>query len=275
MDKKYDLAVIGGGPAGIAATIYARRAGKSVLLFEGGETGGTLRSVEKIENYPGFPSISGAELADKMTEQMMKFSPDIVRRYAVRVAEENGCRAIYTGTDVYYADNVIFCGGTPRVKPAAATAFRGAGVSYCAVCDGFFFRGKTVVVSGSGAEAREDVEYLLGLCEKVYYVGKTPIDGAENLGSEIVEILGDERVVGVKLKDGREIAADGVFYAAADSPEQILEGATAKGGVVLNDGGKIFDGLYVAGDASGGFKQVVWACASGAKAATEIFRKKQ
>ncbi|MCL2675416.1 MAG: FAD-dependent oxidoreductase [Firmicutes bacterium] len=253
----YDIAIIGGGPAGMTAAIYALRAGKKTALFEGNLLGGTLNTIKKIDNYPGFKSISGKALTKKIAEQMAAFNPEIIQKYVVKVLPNGGDGFdIVTNTDSYSAKKVVFCGGERRNTIRAAQKFTGTGVSYCATCDGFFYRGKTVAVVGSGYSAHEDVEFLLPLCAKVYLIGKIAGLNAESVNSDITSIVGKEKIEGIVLKNGREIALDGLFIA--------LGGASADD--ILEEAGTA--GVFRAGDVTKNFRQIVWACGEGARAAT-------
>lgn len=268
----YDIAIIGGGPAGIAAAIYALRAGKKTVLFEGNLLGGTLNQIKKIDNYPGFKSISGKALTKKMSTQLLAFNPEIIKQFVVKVLPSDDGFEVVTNTDIFEAKKVIYCGGERRGTIKAAEKFSGGGISYCATCDGYFYRGKTVAIAGSGYTAREDAEYLLPLCAKVYLIGKNPgLDAAlynnlEIINSEVVSVSGNEKLEGIGLKNGRELAVDGLFIA--------LGGAGADD--VLSDAGQ--SGIFKAGDITKVFRQVVWACGEGARAATlaiaELNRRK-
>lgn len=263
----YDIAVIGGGPAGIAAAIYSLRGGKSTVLFEGNLLGGTLNQIKKIENYPGFKSMSGKTLSKKMTAQLLALNPEIIKQFVVKVLPSDNGFEIITNTNSYEAKKVIYCGGERRGNIKAAEKFKGSGVSYCATCDGFFYRGKTVAIAGSGYTALEDAEYLLPLCAKVYLIGKNPglnaeaYNNLEIINSEVVKILGREKIESIGLKDGHEIALDGLFIA--------MGGAGADD--VLCDAGQ--RGVFMAGDITKKFRQIVWACAEGARAATSALQE--
>jgi thioredoxin reductase (NADPH) len=257
----YDIAIIGGGPAGMSAAIYALRAGKKVALFEGNLLGGTLNQIKKIDNYPGFKSISGKALAKKMEAQVLALEPDIIKQFVVKVMPSEQGFDIITYTDFFTAKKVIYCGGSARRTIKAAETFSGGGISYCATCDGYFYRDKVVAVVGSGYAAQEDVEYLLSLCKQVYLIGKLPDTKAQQINSEIVKILGTSKVEGIELKNGKSLEIDGLFIALGGVGEDEIFDEEITGGV------------FRAGDINGEFKQVVWACAEGARAATTAIRE--
>ena len=300
----YDIAIIGAGPAGLSAALYALRAGKTVVIFEGNAIGGILNVIEKIENYPGFKSVSGTELAKKMSAQIMRFKPTVVKSFVVSVLETESSSdskpelkessgspkdkktpppksgrafTVYTNSADYTARSVIYAGGAVRAPLPAAERFKGSGVSYCAICDGYFYRGKTVAVLGSGFTAREDAEYLIPLCKKVYIIGDIDIDGAETIGDKVVELIGQDSgadagaLAAVKLKSGRVLDIEGLFIALGlKDSVGVLTGVL--GDTPMREG-KVKDRIYIAGDAGAEFKQIVWAAASGAKAASDAVRE--
>lgn len=257
----YDIAIIGGGPAGMTAAIYALRAGKKVAVFEGNLLGGTLNQIKKIENYPGFKSISGKTLAKKMQEQVLSLGAEVIKQFVVKVMPAEEGFDIITYTDFFTAKKVIYCGGNARRTIKAAENFFGSGISYCATCDGYFYKDKVVAVVGSGYTAKEDVDYLLSLCKKVYLIGSLTNTNAEQINSEVVKILGTNKVEGIQLKNGKTIEIDGLFIALGGVSQDEIFDEEIKGGV------------FKAGDANGEFKQIIWACAEGAKAATAAIRE--
>ena len=169
-----DIAIIGAGPAGMTASVYARRAGYSVTVFELGMPGGQLSTTDKIENFPGYPEgLPGAELGMKFYEHAQAFGAEFVFEQVVRVEADGAVKKVVTnnGTEEkeYEARAIIIATGAhPRTLgvPGEDT-FRGHGVSYCGTCDGFFFRGKDVCVVGGGDVAVEDAIYLANMCNSV------------------------------------------------------------------------------------------------------------
>jgi thioredoxin reductase (NADPH) len=172
--SEFDVIIIGGGPAGLCAAMYAGRGMLRAVLLERGATGGELLNTEWIEDYPGFVSIKGHDLAQKMTEHAVKFGADI-RQENVETIErqEDGIFSVTTsrGT-VYRAPTVILtAGGTPtKLGVPGELEYAGRGVSYCAVCDGAFFKGETIAVVGGGDAAVEEAEYLTRYAERVYLI---------------------------------------------------------------------------------------------------------
>lgn len=264
-----DIIIIGGGPAGMTAAIYAARAGKKVILFEGNKLGGTLGRLKKIENYPGSVSSDGAEIASRMKSQVEHFGVNIVYEFVSGVIKSMDGFDVFTDTEAYKCKYVIYCGGMERKRPKAEQKFRGSGISYCAVCDGNFFKGKTVAVIGDGEAAFRDVKYLLPLCSKVYHVyTMEPATDAEGIRGNIEEFLGESYLTGIKV-NGKIIPLDGAFIAMGGATSELIKGLYVKNGLIVNDNGKTgVDGFFVAGDASdGSMRQVVSACYEGARAA--------
>jgi thioredoxin reductase (NADPH) len=261
----FDIAIIGGGPAGLSAALYALRAGKTVVLFEGEALGGTLSRLEKIENYPGYEQSSAKELSLSMQRQIQKYNPEIVRQFVVKVMKSGEGFSIFTSSNDFSAKKVVYCGGIIKNTIAAAKDYKGGGLSYCATCDGFFYKNKTVAVVGSGYTAEEDVKYLMPLCKKVYLIGKLPQLEVEQFDDTVKEIIGQERVEAIRLKSGKTLDIEGLFIALGTYSADSLFEIDAKKEKIK--------GLFFAGDATGEFFQVVHACASGAKAATEAIKE--
>lgn len=289
----FDVAIIGAGPAGMSAAVYARRAGLTVAVFEGEMCGGQMILTPEVENYPGFAHISGAELSFSMSEQMKALGAELVesRVNAVKSGENY---TICTDDGDYEAKTLIIANGAKRRKLGIAgeEKFSGRGVSYCAVCDGMFFKGKTVCVVGGGNTALEDAVYLAGICEKVYLIHRRDefrakgmlvekVKAAENIeilySAVPTEILGDMRVNKLRVKDAsgeREIETSAVFVAIGLEPKNgIFEGL-----VTLSDGYIAADddthtsreGVFAAGDTrTKSLRQIITAAADGAVAATE------
>ncbi|MEO5800331.1 MAG: thioredoxin-disulfide reductase [Gemmatimonadales bacterium] len=173
-DSEFDVIIVGGGPAGLCAAMYAGRGMLKALLLERGLTGGELLNTEKIEDYPGFISILGPDLAEKMTEHAIHFGADIRTEEVTTIVR--GDDGIFTvtgaGGAIYRAPAVILtAGGTPtKLGVLGEIEYAGRGVSYCAVCDGAFFKGDTIAVIGGGDAAVEEADYLTRYASKVYLI---------------------------------------------------------------------------------------------------------
>ena len=168
----YDIIIVGGGPAGLTAAIYARRAKKDVLLLEALACGGQIVNAHNIENYPAEAHISGAEFATKLYEQVVAFGAEIRYERAVEVKDHGNYKEVVTPYSSYTGKTVILATGFENRKLGVEgeDSLVGRGISYCATCDGNFFRNRTVAVVGGGDNALEDTLYLADLVSKVYLI---------------------------------------------------------------------------------------------------------
>lgn len=275
-----DIAIIGAGPAGMTASVYARRAGYSVTVFELGMPGGQLSTTDKIENFPGYPEgLPGAELGMKFYEHAQAFGAEFVFEQVVRVEADGAVKKVVTnnGTEEkeYEARAIIIATGAhPRTLgvPGEDT-FRGHGVSYCGTCDGFFFRGKDVCVVGGGDVAVEDAIYLANMCNSVTVfhrrdelrANKRSQDAAFANGkitfvwnTIVTELKGDDQLRSVVTKnvqtdEVKEWTFDGCFIFVGYDPNQDVypQGlATDERGYVLTDENMATNipGVYAVGD---------------------------
>lgn len=294
-EKTYDIAVIGGGPAGYTAALYTGRAGYKAVVFEKSSPGGQMGITSEIENYPGFESVDGFELAAKMMSQAEKFGAEFVYEEVTSLELDGKIKKIRTDSGEFEVKAVVLAmGAKPRLlRVPGEKEYSGHGVSYCATCDGMFFRGKTVVVNGGGDTAFEYALYLSNICEKVILVhrkdsyratpsmvkkaeAKANIEFIKN--ATVAEITGDGKfVTAVKLTDvktGAEsiVEASGIFVAIGRTPDTVL----VKGQIELDESGYIIadestktsvDGVFAAGDVrTKSLRQIVTACADGAMA---------
>ena len=279
MKNSYDIIIIGMGPAGVSAALYAHRAGADVLVI-GGESN-ALAKAEKIDNYYGVPKgTSGPQLFEMGVNQLKDNNIDTLEGQVVSI-EWYGDFGVKTVENSFTAKSVILATGTSRRAPKieGLKEFEGRGVSYCAVCDGFFYRGKTVAVLGEGEYAAEEAAYLKNLAQKVYILtnGQQPksvIEGIEYIDKKLAAVKGGTTVQSVEFEDGSAIETSGVFVAIG------VAGAgdfARKLGVKLNGNSIIADekcatnipGFYAAGDNLGGMLQVAKAVYQGAVAGGE------
>ncbi|MBQ8541254.1 MAG: FAD-dependent oxidoreductase [Clostridia bacterium] len=288
----YDIIIIGGGPAGLTAAVYALRANKSVLVMEKGTFGGQITSSPKVENIPGFSMVSGNEFADKLMEQAMSLGADIECLEALSVTDGD-LKKVTTDEGDYYAKAVIIAAGTRHrlLNLPKEEDFIGNGISFCAVCDGAFYNGKTVAVIGGGNSALQEAILLSETCEKVYIVQNLDyFTGEEKLieeiktipnitpitGAVVTSFLGDESLTGIRIQSsgGEEtLALNGMFTAIGLIPE--LEAFSSL--INVNSYGYAdssedcttnVDGIFVAGDCrSKRIRQVATAVSDGAVAA--------
>ena len=292
----YDVVIIGGGPGGYTAALYAARANLTVLLLEKLTPGGQMGTTDVIDNYPGFPEgINGFELAMQMKQGAERFGVETKLSEVLSVDLKGAVKQIRTADGTYQAKTVVLASGAhPReLGLAGERELRGRGVSYCATCDGMFYRGKTVVVVGGGNTAAADVLYLSKLCKKVYLVHRRdtlraakvyldPLQKAENVevvwDSEVQEILHDGKILGVLVRNKKsgektEFSCDGLFVAVGYLPNTGLfrsQVETDEAGYVLADETTrtSLPGVYAVGDLRRKpLRQVVTAAADGAVAA--------
>ncbi|MCR5561582.1 MAG: thioredoxin-disulfide reductase [Bacteroidales bacterium] len=294
------LLILGGGPAGYTAAIYACRAGLNPVLLEGPQPGGQLTTTTMVENFPGFPGgVDAFTLMTAMRDQAKGLGADI--RTAIAVKADLASRPFRITTDggaEISADALIIATGAAAkyLGLPSEREFRGRGVSACATCDGFFYRKKVTAVVGGGDTACEEASYLAGLCSKVYMIVRRDVLRAseasakrvlENPKIEVLwncntkEVLGDENgVTGVRLlrKDGSEfdIAVDGFFLAIGHHPNSDLFKewvATDPEGYIITDGRTAatnVEGVFAAGDVQDPrYRQAVNAAASGCRAALD------
>ncbi|MFB0502785.1 MAG: NAD(P)/FAD-dependent oxidoreductase, partial [Candidatus Bathyarchaeia archaeon] len=297
----YDLVIIGAGPAGLTAGIYASRMGMKTLILERVSPGGRAVEAPIVENFPGFPeAVSGAELVERMIKQAEKFGAEI--RYPEEVLDlvlDGRPKITATRNNRYESIGILISTGTQRKKLSVPgeTTFLGRGVSYCTICDGPLFKGKVTAVVGSGNEAFEDAIYLSDFAEKVVIVtGKQEVEAAEKLvdrsvevgnietlKGEIKSIAGDSCVKSVMISDlkskkERDIPVDAVFVSMGGVPMTDL---IEKTGVAVDDRGCIqvdrrqatnIGGVFAAGDCTFGGMQIVTAVGEGAMAAMQAHR---
>jgi thioredoxin reductase (NADPH) len=301
----YELAIVGAGPAGFSAAIYANRSGISTVVFDRGNGGGLLQLAPNIENYTGFVSIPGADLVEKMKQHASKYADFHFYEAVNEVKASSKGFLITTEKTTYPVGAVILCTGTEHKKlnVPGEPELIGKGVSYCATCDGFFFKGKRVVVVGGGNTALMESIFLKQLgCKDVYvvhrrdqfraekvYEDKARDKGVHFLFNTIVEkIYGNESVSSVGLfnlgtNERSQLTVDGVFASVGVLPQnEIAKSLYLKldeDGYIRVDNAQRTNvrGVYAAGDITGGLRQVVTACAKGAVAAlssTEVLGKK-
>ena len=292
----YDVGIIGSGPAGLSAAIYAKRANLSAVVIEKEYEGtGQIAESGQVDNYLGLPGISGYDLGEQFREHAVKLGVSFLEQEVTEIKKEDS--AVFTiifedGSSVETKTVIYAAGATPRrANIPGEQEYSGKGVSYCAICDGSFYRGKKVAVLGGGDTALDDAVYLADLAEQVYVIHRrkefrgaaTTVEKLrkkENvtfvLEHQVKEITGAEKVNGVVLEDGTAIAVDGVFVAYGSVPQTDLlkELATldAAGYVKAEETGETsLAGLYVAGDArTKKLRQVVTAVSDGANAATAV-----
>jgi len=293
----YDVVIVGGGPGGLSAGIYAMRAALETILIEKGAAGGQVAISDAVENYPGFEHITGYELSQKFLQHAQSYGMEIVQEEVVAVEPGLDFHTVRLANgDILKTHTVILAtGGSPRkLDIPGEDEYYGKGVSYCGVCDGFFFKQKTVVVVGGGDTAAEEALYLAKLAKHVYLVHRRDALRASMIlqqrvkdeckieilwNSVVTEIkANDEGVNAVDLQDTqtgeqRELSTDGVFVFVGFVPNNQLVPAgikmNADGYVVTNEKCETnMPGIYVIGDLREKYaKQIVVAAADGCTAA--------
>ncbi|MBW1960942.1 MAG: thioredoxin-disulfide reductase [Deltaproteobacteria bacterium] len=296
-DTAYDLVIVGGGPGGLSAGIYAMRAALKTVLIEVGVPGGQMINSESVENYPGFINVHGAELAQKFTEHAKSYGLEMITGEVVAIEPSREYHMVRLDNSEVYATHAIIIGtgGNPKkLNIPGENEYYGRGVSYCAVCDGFFFRNKTVVVVGGGDTAAEESLYLAKLAKQVYLVHRRDALRAGMLLQErikedckieilwntvVTEIKADNAGVrAVDLKDTqtgkvRELPTEGVFIFIGFEPNNKLVPAGTRmnmDGYVVTDAKceTNIPGIYAIGDLREKYaRQIVVAAADGCTAA--------
>lgn len=293
----YDIIIVGAGPAGMTSALYALRSNKKVLILEARSYGGQIVNAHKIENYPGIPITSGFEYATTLYNQIIKLGAEIKYETVIRIDENKN---VITTKNTYNAKAIILATGAENKKLGIEneSKFVGRGISYCATCDGNFYKNKDVAVVGGGNTALEDALYLADLASKVYLIHRRDdFRGEERLVNELkhhsnVEFIlnttvsglnGEEKLESVQIKnnDGSQstLVISGLFIAVGQEPKNSIFSNIIR----LNESGYIIatdevhtnvSGIYVAGDARAkSLRQLTTAVGDGANAATTAIRE--
>lgn len=292
----YDIVIVGAGTAGLSAAIYARRAEKKVLVLEAVSYGGQIINTLSIENYPGMYKVSGPDFAKSLYEQAKELGAEIEFEKVISVRRDEESFVIGTEDGTYRAKAVILATGSEYRKLGIEheEELIGKGVSYCATCDGSFYKDKDVMVSGGGNTALYDAEYLSGMCRKVYLVHRRDQFRGDNslvervkklsnveiiLGATVEELLvgGDGRLSGAKLSfidaPAKEVEISGLFVAIGHKPSteaffDLVEQDENWYVIAGEDCKTSYEGVFVAGDVRRkDLRQLVTATADGASAA--------
>lgn len=289
----YDIIIIGSGPAGLSAAIYAQRACLDTIVIEkNGISGGQVLNTWEVDNYPGFPGVTGFELSRQFREHANKLGARVVQDEVVQVELSGNVKKVVCEEETYEARCVILASGAHHrtLEVPGEEELRGAGVSYCATCDGAFFRGRTVAVVGGGDAALEDAIFLARMCEKVYIVHRRDkLRGAKRLqerlqaleniefvwNSETVAIEGNAQVEALRLRqtktgEERRLDVDGVFIAVGIAPESELYAGQLEldeqGYIRADESGQTsVPGVFAAGDVrTKALRQILTAASDGA-----------
>lgn len=294
----YDVIIIGAGTAGLTAAIYSARAGKRVIVIEGSTIGGQIATSPRVENYPGIMQISGMEFSDRLFEQATALGVELEIDTVVGITDNGGIKTVTTEYGSFEGKAVIIATGVKHRKLGAngEDKYSGRGVSYCAICDGAFYKDKTVAVIGGGSSALISADLLSDGCEKVYLIHRrSEFRGEEKILSglrakanvEIVcdtvvdEIFGDEKVTGVTLRNVstekiKNVSLDGVFVSVGQAPENAAFSSLVEldeyGYIVAGEDTKTSsEGIFAAGDCrTKAIRQLTTAAADGAVAALAV-----
>lgn len=298
MSEVYDVIILGSGPAGLTAGIYAKRAGMKVAVVEKATPGGQVTTTYEVCNYPGFEKISGIDLATKMFTQASNIGVDILFEEVKDTILEGDIKQVITYNGTYQAKTVIICLGAAarRLNLDNERNYIGKGISYCATCDGTLFKDKVVAVVGGGNTAIEDAIYLSNLAKKVYLIHRRDQFRAETilsqslqkqpnieyvLNSVVTAISGDSIIRKVTVsnlqdKTQKDIELDGLFVAIGRGPDtDIVHGVKLddKGYIIVDEKMQTsITGVYACGDIRNTqLRQIVTACSDGAIAATKAY----
>ena len=296
----YDIIVIGGGPAGMTAAIYARRAAKTVLVLEAVSCGGQILNTPDIENYPIEAHVSGFDFSTRVQAQAKGLGAEFAFERAVEIRDEDGCKTVVTTKNTYQAKAVILATGSENRKLGVEDEDRlvGKGVSYCATCDGNFYRNKVVAVVGGGNTALEDALYMADLAKQVYLIHRrdsfrgeeTNVARLKEKGNvefvynaNVTRLIAEKRLKAIEVTDKldgsvRTIELNGLFIAVGRVPENqnfanLVQLDEAGYVVAGEDCHTSAEGVFVAGDnRTKALRQLVTATADGAMAATEAVK---
>jgi len=300
MDEIYDLLILGGGPGAMTAGIYAKRSGLNVAIIEKSVPGGAVATTYEVANYPGFVKISGADLANKMFEHTTSLGVEFIWEEVSKVIPEGDVKIVetYSGK-TYKAKTIILAFGASVRKLGLDNErlFIGKGISYCATCDGAFFKDKVVAVFGGGNTALEDSYYLSNIAKKVYLIHRRDefrgddilvkqVKTKDNielvLNSIVTKLTGDKILEEIEVtnkltQETKNLKLDGLFVCIGRGPDTEM----VAGDLKLSESGYIvtdecmrtnFDGVFAIGDIrQTPLRQIVTACSDGAIASTKAF----
>lgn len=256
----YDIVVVGGGPAGLTAAIHTRARNRSVLVVTNEPTASPLCKAREMDNYPGLPGVSGLELVQRLVQQARDMGAEFRSGRVLNIMPMGESFFLSVGSDVVEGKSVVLATGVSRAAPIPGEeTLLGQGVSYCATCDGMFYRGKQIVVAGNAADWEEEADYLASigcLVRRVELPGLT--------------VLGEQKVEGVRTRTGEEIPCEGVFLLRSSmAPTKMLPGLELDGSHIRVDRfmATNLPGVFAAGDCTGEPLQLAKAVGEGQMAA--------
>ena len=281
--EKYDVIIVGAGPAGLTSALYGARANRKVLVLDGEFGMGEAGKITSLDNYPGIKSVDGLSFLFTLQAQAKKVGAKIVSESVISV--DCIAKTVTTRKQTYSADSIILATGCKSQKLGlkGEKELIGYGVSYCATCDGALFRGREIAFVGSGKKAEDDVRYLSKIVKKIYYITSDKnfvADNVENLDVDVVELVGNplEKII---LSDGKQLNVPVIFVNIGYLPETSLVLGQVKideKGYIITDDNMQTDvkGIYAVGDIrQKSLRQIVTACADGAIAVEHAIRRKE
>lgn len=275
----YDAAIVGTGPAGLSAVTVLKARGKNIIWFGPKDLSTKIEKAEKISNYPGLGIGTGHELNEYFRNHIKELDIEITDKFVSKISNFGGHFTLLADNEMFEAKTVLLAAGIAVAKGfEGEKEHLGRGVSYCATCDGMFYRGKTLAVYCGDKSFLPEVSYLANIAEKVYLFSPdgqltVPENNVEKLGGRLVKILGDNRVEAIKLSNDDQIAVDGVFVLRnAIPPEELLPGLKLDGPhvAVNRQLHTNIEGCFAAGDNTGRPYQIAKAVGEGNVAAHEI-----
>lgn len=287
----YDIIIIGAGPAGMTAGVYAKQARKNVLILEKDTYGGQILKADKVKNYPGFTEISGFEFATKLYNQLKELEPDIKFEEVIEIKNFDDYKEVLTKKNSYKTKSIIIASGAQNRKLGLTNEDKliGKGISYCATCDGMFFRNKEIAITGGGNSAIDDALYLSNIAKKIYVIYRqkefriesinlSKLKEKDNvefiLSSNIIDIRGNDKLESIVLKNNdtneeSTLNIDGLFIAIGHIPvssmcKNIVD-TDEKGYIISKEDCKTnIDGIFAAGDIRiKDVRQLTTACSDG------------
>lgn len=256
----YDLAVLGCGPAGFSAAINAFIRNKTVIVIGSDICSPPLHKAQKINNYLGFPGISGEELLEKFQQHFKSTEIELISSKAEVINEMDGLYSILVGEEVLQARSIIISTGIPyKATFPDEDEFLGKGLGYCATCDGPIYKGKDVIIAAHSSEGETEANFMAEICQKVYYIPLYKNPGAIDKRIEIInkkplELITNQFVEGIRLQDGTEIKADGVFVLGGETaPDRLIPGLEIEANhIKVNRQQETnLPGVFAAGDCTG------------------------
>lgn len=284
----YDILIIGAGPAGLSAAIYGTRAMKKVLVLDGNGYGGQIINSSIVENYPGVYKTTGYEFATILYNQAKNLGAEIKGEEVTEIIDKN---TIKTDNNIYRAKTIIIASGLKKRSLGlyGEKEFIGNGISYCAICDGNFFKGQCVAVVGSGATAVEDAIYLSNIASKVYLINRKNIFKCDEMmykklqetsnieiieNTNVIELIGEEKLKSIKLSTNKILDIDGLFIAIGYKTDneiyKEIVNLDKDGYIISEDTKTATENVFVAGDTrTKQLRQLITATSDGAMAASE------